>query len=110
MSDNANTDTKRTQVLPPCRVTSTERDIIRRKAQKASLSLSEYLRRSALTSAITIRHSPVDAQAVRQLSAIGSNLNQLVKALHIHNSYDRTRLDEILCGIDAIIMEIVHDT
>ncbi len=102
--------TLRTQVLPPVRVNEYERASIKEKALEAGLSLSEYQRRSLLDCVVILRGNLIDAQAVRELNAIGNNLNQLTRKANIHDEIDRKHLDDILNDIDSIIMGIVNDS
>ena len=99
----------RSQVLPPVRVNENERNAIKSKAQEAGLSVSEYQRRALLDCMIVTRDNVIDFKAVRQLSAIGNNLNQLTRKAHIHDEIDREHLNDILSTIDTIIMGIIDD-
>lgn len=68
------------------KVTQQENERIRKKAAKAKMKLSEYVRASALGKDIKV----VDGlrEMITELNAIGNNLNQLTVMLrvgHIHN-------------------------
>lgn len=97
----------RTQVLPPVRVSKQERASIKSRAIESGLSVSEYQRRALLDCVVVVRDNLVDIKAVRQLSAIGNNLNQLTHKVHIHDDVDRARLNKVLDRIDTIIMGII---
>jgi len=66
-----------------CRVRPAEYLRIRRQAEGAGLSVSEYARTLMLTGQVTIRqiHS-MDPEVVEQIRKIGINLNQAVHKLH----------------------------
>lgn len=66
-----------------CRVRPAEYLRIRRAAEGAGLSVSEYARTLMLTGQVTIRqiHS-MDPELVEQIRKIGINLNQAVHKLH----------------------------
>lgn len=68
------------------KVTGQENERIRKKAAKANMKLSEYVRKSALEKDIKF----IDGlrELISELNAIGNNLNQLTVMLrvgHIHN-------------------------
>ncbi len=66
-----------------CRMRPAEYLRIRRAAQKAELSLSDYARRMLLTGEVTIRQTQsLDPESFDQLRRIGVNLNQAVHKLH----------------------------
>lgn len=100
---------KRNCFLPRTRCTEVERKKIEAKAGEAGLTLSEYQRRSSLGSVIIKRESHIEPQLVSQLSAIGNNLNQLVRKTHIHDELDQEKMRETLNTIDRIIMGLVCD-
>lgn len=100
--------TLRSQVLPPVRVSEQERHSIKSRAMESGLSVSEYQRRALLDCVIVVQDNLVDINAVRQLSAIGNNLNQLTRKAHIHDEIDREHLNDILKTIDTIIMGIIN--
>ena len=79
---NKNTDDKASKVLPPIRVTDSEKAMIRSRAAQAGMTMSEYIRQMALYGEVTIRQSQYDHGFVEQLRRIGVNLNQQTKALN----------------------------
>jgi hypothetical protein len=75
-------DEQRSETLR-CRVRPADYLKVRRAAEGAGLSVSEYARRLVLTGEVTIRHlHSMDAEAVEQIRKIGVNLNQAVHKLH----------------------------
>lgn len=102
------TQGKRSERLTPTRVTPEELAAIKEKAAEAGLTLSEYQRRALLDCYVIVRGNVVDAAAVRQLSAIGNNLNQLTRKAHIHDDFDRARLHDVLTAIDDLIMGLIE--
>lgn len=85
--------------LPRIRLTPGEDDAIRLRAEQAGLSVSEYVRRMAITGKIVPKESAVDVEAVRQLLAVGRNLNQLTRSGHIHGEIDRQALRTALRAV-----------
>lgn len=114
MPRRSNTTAKeyRTQVLTPVRVTKAERDIIKRKARDAGLSQSEFQRRALLDGAVIVRGNAIDAKAVRQLGAIGNNVNQIARKLNRLNEgsafVPELELDR-LRGISATLEKLIDE-
>jgi hypothetical protein len=74
-----NRDSVLSEVLPPIRCTSTEKQEIYDYADKAGLSVSAYVREMAVNGKIVVRHSDIDFESIQQLRKLGVNLNQLTK-------------------------------
>lgn len=64
------------------RFTLAEIDKIRADANRAGLSLADFVRRASLGSAITVRHGGSEPQALTELNKIGINLNQIARSLN----------------------------
>ena len=98
---------RRTEFLRPVRVTTEELETVQQKAASAGLTLSEFQRRACLHGRVVVRESGVNVDAVRQLLAIGRNLNQLTKSGHINNAVDeaalRRTLERINQTVDGLI-------
>lgn len=62
------------------RVTLAEHDYYAGEATKVALSVSEYLRRAGLNMRITAPRGMADTALIRELNAIGVNINQLARA------------------------------
>ena len=107
MPRQKNNSTKRNVILPSIRVTEAERTAIKQKVLDAGLSASEYRRQALLNTVVVVRENAVDVAAVRQLSAIGNNLNQLTRKAHIHDEYDQQRLRDILTRLEAWLDEVI---
>ncbi|MEO1263604.1 MAG: plasmid mobilization relaxosome protein MobC [Bacteroidota bacterium] len=56
--------------------------MIRSRAARAGMTMSEYIRQMSLYGEVTIRQSKYDHAFVEQLRRIGVNLNQQTKALN----------------------------
>ena len=70
--------------LPHIRCTKYQYDLIKLRAERAGLSLSEYIRQIAQSGQIKVRTNRIDFEAVSQLRKIGININQQTKELHKH--------------------------
>lgn len=78
-----NNDEKRIASLPTIRVTTAERVLIQDEAATAGLSLTDFVRYSALTQSVKPRTTKLEASLLVELNRIGVNLNQIA---HAHNS------------------------
>lgn len=61
------------------RLSPNEKAELEERAERAGLSLSEYIRRRALGKPVK---TAVDEEAVRQMQRVGVNLNQIAKRAH----------------------------
>lgn len=78
----------------PVRLTAAERLSLGEKAIAAGVSISSLIRRAALDMKLKVRPPKLDADAMRQLAAIGNNLNQLARALNM--SAESGSIDPVL--------------
>jgi len=64
-----------------------EYEQIKRKASLAQISISDFIRRAAINKQVRVDKPlpPVNREFYRELSAIGVNLNQLVRAMNTAN-------------------------
>ena len=99
----------RTEIVP-LRVSFEEKSLFKVKAKEAGISVSDFLRRSALEGKIVTKgeSSRLDVSIVRELNFLGNNLNQLVKKAHIHNYYSAEHLHRLLSQIEELILHIVE--
>lgn len=93
-------------VIVPCRFTEAEIAEIRDKASQAGMKVSAFLREAGLGTAIrkARRTTPVQEQMVRELAKIGSNVNQIARALNrlakMGKPVQAIRLYAELCAIE----------
>jgi hypothetical protein len=67
----------------PVRLTPEERELLHKKASDHRISLSEFIRRMALSRRLPPKPAPeVNKSTYQELARIGNNLNQLLRALH----------------------------
>lgn len=57
---------------------------IQSKAEQAGLSVNEFCHQAAMGCEVTQRISPEMASAIRDLSGIANNVNQIAHQMHIH--------------------------
>jgi hypothetical protein len=90
------------------RVTSDEKDILHTQAQKAGLTVSEYLRRCSLNKRL---HSRVSDKAVARLSSLcGLQKHLLMQITGLpHEGTLRSELNSVLAGITATLRTIVKN-
>jgi hypothetical protein len=67
----------------PVRLTPEERELLHKKASDHRISLSEFIRRMALSRRLPPKPAPeVNQNTYQELARIGNNLNQFLRALH----------------------------
>lgn len=95
-------DDKRTDFLPRTRCTKSERLSIEAKARGAGVSLSEYQRRACLSGVVVVQNQRERAEVLRQLAAIGNNLNQLARKAHIQGGLNVGLQERLQHSLDAL--------
>ena len=73
------------EVVVRVRYTQEHRDMHQKKADKAGLSLSEYLRQSGDNAEIFIKDNSINIRVIGELNRFGNNINQLAKAANKAN-------------------------
>ena len=104
---------------PTCsfRLLPSEKSLLKEKAKKLGLSLSEYMRESVLSASDTLQKTKIiieiSVDCINQLSRIGNNLNQLTyyvnkkqKAGDLSADLDRAILEELLQVLREILDKI----
>jgi len=95
--------TSKKEIRACVRYTKLEYFIIKEKAGKANLKVSEYIRQLSIHAKVNARLSAEEQSWIRQLIGMANNLNQLAKACHqqgiaqaliAFESY-RTELDQL---------------
>lgn len=66
------------------RFTLAEIDHLRANANKAGLTLADYVRRCSLQMRVVEKSGGAGPQVINELVRIGNNLNQIAKALNTH--------------------------
>ena len=97
---------RKKSVIVPCRFTEAEISEIRDKASQAGLKVSAFLREAGLGTELrkARRTTPVQEETVRELAKIGSNVNQIARAMN-KLAMKETRVDVVrlyaeLCAIE----------
>ena len=81
-------------------------ETLRVRCRKANRRLAEYIRESALQSAVVMPHTMENASIYRELAGMANNLNQLARLSHQTSLYHTSRkVDEALERVLAIINE-----
>jgi hypothetical protein len=63
-------------------LTQTEKELLEQRAKEAGLTLSEYFRTAALKQKMPQKIPTINIETYRELGKIGSNLNQITKAIN----------------------------
>ena len=71
-------ETKRDKQITVC-LSAIEYLAVKRRAEKAGLSLSDYGRQMVLTGQAQVRLSPEENAVLNQVARVGNNLNQIAK-------------------------------
>jgi hypothetical protein len=101
------TGDKRAQVMQ-ARVSPAEHAEILLRAAKASVSPSEFLRRSALSVEVVVQQGgPSDFETADQLRRIGVNLNQLARVAN-KTGYMPDGLEEALAKVDQLLDRMIE--
>ena len=90
------------------RLTVEERVSVMGKADKAGLSVSEYLRRAALGQTIKApaQQSGLDFETRNELRRVGVNLNQMAKVMNSGGQVPPASLDEAMTKLDDLFKRI----
>ena len=81
-------------------------ETLRVRCRKANRRLAEYIRESALQSAVVMPHTMENASIYREIAGMANNLNQLARLSHQTSLYHTSRkVDEALERVLAIINE-----
>ena len=88
------------------RVTSDEKEILHTQAQKAGLTVSEYLRRCSLNKRI---HSRVSDKAIARLSSLCGLQKHLLMQIkgHPYEAALRNELNSVLAGITTTLRAVI---
>ncbi len=73
-----------------------EKAVIEGRAKAANLTISEYMRKAALNTTITVKSFPPEILKISaQLSQLAANTNSIAKQLNIHHYLSNSDLQEI---------------
>lgn len=101
------TNDKRAQWIK-ARVSPAEHAEFLLRAAGASLSSSEFLRRSALSGEVVVQHgAAADFETVDQLRRIGVNLNQLARVAN-KTGYMPDGLEAALAKVDQLLDRMIE--
>ena len=86
---------KRDKWLPKMRVTQNELCAYKSKADAAGMTLSEFVRYTLESAVVLVRDPVGDVALIRQMAAIGNNLNQLTRSANIEGWLDPFQIAEL---------------
>lgn len=95
---------KRTEQLN-LRLTMAEVEAIRGEADKAGLSVADYVRRRAVGLPVAPAPRKVDAALVSELNRVGVNLNQVARSLHTERPF-RVAPDVVLSELRQVLAKV----
>ncbi|MFA6275229.1 MAG: plasmid mobilization relaxosome protein MobC [Pedobacter sp.] len=89
------------------RLTVSEHLRIEHKAKLAKMTISEWVRASAVTAKVSARLSPDELGHFRVLSGLANNLNQLTKLAHVQGLLIvQRKCRELLGSIDQLLTKL----
>lgn len=105
------------KITHPVRFATDEYEELRRKASLAQISISELIRKAAINKQIRTYKPPppVNREFYQELSAIGINLNQLVRAVNTANKagklveVDAGAIADLVGGIIPVVKQAQRD-
>ena len=84
---------------------------IQSKAEQAGLSVNEFCHQAAMDCQVSQRISPELVSAIRDLSGIANNVNQIAHQMHIHGlEVVKQYCVTIITEISRIIAQIKNDS
>lgn len=88
------------------RLTDNEKNYLQRQADNAGLKMEPFIRK--LIMGIEILPRPPDniAQLIREINAVGNNINQIARKVNTENSVNQAQLEEILHLLGEIYREV----
>ena len=89
------------------RLTAAERARVEEKARQLNLSPSDYARACLVRGTVrVVQEGGFDPELVRELLAIGNNLNQIAHRLNATGTHAPAQLDVVLDVISALLTEV----
>lgn len=88
------------------RITIAEDHYYKQQAAKAGLSVAEYIRRAGLNLVIAVPRPMADAQLIREVNAIGVNINQIARAANRgqdERDFWRSLADKVANTLDELV-------
>lgn len=97
-------ESQKRQFQTNIRLSISEREFAEQESSKVPCSIPNWIRRSAFGKGrISVKYNGIDRDTYRQLSAIGSNLNQLTKRI---NSQQYPKIFNQLQDLRELLVEI----
>lgn len=91
-----------------CRLNRREADLLNKRVRKSGLSRESYLRHLLNGLMPTDAPSPDYHSMMRELRAIGTNLNQIAQKAHILNVVDVKRYDDTVALLNKAVVDITN--
>jgi hypothetical protein len=89
------------------RYTLAELDKLRTDANRAGMSLADFVRRASLGVTFTIRHAGAEPAALTELNKIGINLNQIARSLN-RGQGTPYYLEQAIAKLDETLTEVAR--
>lgn len=83
-----------------------ERNQLEKQAGNAGLSMSQFVRKLIMGKDIQPRPPDNIVQLIREINAVGNNINQIAKKVNIESRVSQAQLEEILHLLGEIYREV----
>ena len=91
-----------------CRFNRKEADALNKRVKKSGLSREGYLRQLINGLVPTDAPPPDYFSMMKELHAIGTNLNQIARKAHVLNAVDVKRYDENVAALNRAVVSITN--
>ena len=91
-----------------CRLNRKEADALNKRVKKSGLSREGYLRQLINGLVPTDAPPPDYFSMMKELHAIGTNINQIARKAHVLNAVDVKRYDENVAALNRAIVSITN--
>ena len=83
---------------------------IEEMAQKAGMSVAEFMRKASLGEKITIlEHAPTSPDVKAEIQRIGAGLNDIAKAINSGQPYSQAELDRYCQDLNVVLDGFLKD-
>lgn len=99
----------RLKALPRIRCTEIELEVINRRAKEAGMTQAGYVREIAISGSVMLKQSRADAELTFQLMKIGTNINQMTRAVHAKEFLPIEELLNTLSQLNSVLDELISE-
>lgn len=97
---------KDSKIKMTVRLTEREHKHLQRQAANAGLKMEPFIRKLIMDTDIQPRPPDNIAQLIREINAVGNNINQIAKKVNTESRVSQAQLEEILYLLGEIYREV----